>query len=820
MARIFRWLLRVVTAGLLLAFLAGCIVYYLASRSLPDYNARLTVAGLSGPVEIVRDNANVPHIFGSTDEDVYFGLGFAHAQDRLWQITMARRAAQGRLSELFGVRTAKTDELLRRFGLYEAASASVSSLDAETRAALEAYSAGINAWIATVNEGALGRGAPEFFLFSRQIAPWRPADTVAMGKIMALQLSGQLSEEVLRARVSLQLPEARLADILPDVPGPGTAALPDYASLVPIDGPQAPWRRYALDRMSPVKPRQFAGASNAWAAAPKRSAAGAALLANDPHLELTAPTVWYLARIELESGGVIGATIPGIPFVLSGRSDALAWGITSSYLDDQDVFMEELNPANPQEYRTPTGWKAFSTKSSIIQIKDSEPITITLRRSENGPVLPGSHYNLSSVTPAGHVAALGWTALSPRDTSMQAALGLQRAKSIEEAIDAMELYIAPSQNLTIAEPGRVAMKMVGAMPSRNPRHNSQGRMPALGWKAENRWAGRIPYARNPEFVDPVGGILGNTNNKTVDRPFPDHVSYTWGDTQRIQRWTRLMQTREVHTRESFIDAQLDTVSVTARTLLPLIAKDLWFTGEAAPEGTQERQRQRALELLANWNGEMSEHLPEPLIFAAWLKHLQNRLIRDELGPLSAEFAHPEPLFLERVFRDVDGAAVWCDVTQSTAQENCTDIARIALDEALLWIGERYGTQLESLRWGDAHEAHHDHAVLGEVPVLKWIVNIHQSTSGGDFTLLRGRTKGTDPDPYANVHGAGFRGVYDFSDPDSSVFITSTGQSGHPLSRHYDDLGALWRRGEYIPMSLDPELARAANVGVTVLTPAD
>ena len=819
MARIFRWLLRIVTATLLLAFLAACIGYYLASRSLPDYNARFTVEGLDGPVEIVRDNANVPHIFGSSDEDVYFGLGFAHAQDRLWQITMARRAAQGRLSEIFGARTLKTDQLLRRFGLYEAASASVASLDAETIAALEAYSAGINARINAVNEGALGRGAPEFFMFSNEIAPWRPTDTVAMGKMMALQLSGHLSSEVLRARVSLQIDGPRLADILPDVPGPGTAALPDYASLVPIDGPRGDWRRFALDPLSPVKPPAFAGASNAWAAAPKRSAAGAALLANDPHLGFTAPTIWYLTRIELETGGVIGATIPGIPFVLSGRSEQLAWGITSAYLDDQDVFMEELNPANQEEYRTPDGWKRFSTERSIIRIKDAEPVTITLRRTDNGPVLPGTHYNLGTVTPAGHVAALGWTALSPRDTSMQAALGLQQAKTIEEAIDAMALFIAPAQNLTLAESDRVGLKMVGAMPRRDANHSSQGRMPALGWRAENRWKGRIPYSENPEFVDPPGGILGNTNNKTVDRPFPNHVSFTWGDTQRIQRWTRLMQNREVHTRESFIDAQLDPVSFTARSILPLIGRDLWFTGEAAPDGTPERRRQQALELLANWNGEMSEHLPEPLIYAAWLKHLQNRLIRDELGPLAEEFAHPEPLFLERVFRDVDGAAVWCDVTQSTAEESCTDIARIALDEALLWIDERYGGELASLRWGDAHEALHDHQVLGEVPVLRWIVNIHQSTSGGDNTLLRGRTKGTGPDPYANVHGAGYRGVYDFSDPDSSVFITSTGQSGHPLSRHYDDLGALWRRGEYIPMSLDPALARAANVGVTVLNPA-
>jgi penicillin amidase len=296
------------------------------------------------------------------------------------------------------------------------------------------------------------------------------------------------------------------------------------------------------------------------------------------------------------------------------------------------------------------------------------------------------------------------------------------------------------------------------------------------------------------------------------------VSYVWGDTQRINRWQRLMQSREVHTRDSFIEAQLDTVSFTARSLLPLIGADLWFTGQAAQEGTPEHQRQLALSLLAEWNGEMNEHLPEPLIYSAWIRALQKRLIVDELGPLAPEFKHVEPLFIERVFRNIDGAAVWCDVRQSAPVETCNDMARLALDDALIWINERYGDQLESLRWGDAHQATHDHAVLGSVPVLRYFVNIRQSTSGGDNTLQRGRGSGEDPNPFQNVHGAGYRGVYDFADPDSSVFITSTGQSGHFLSRHYDDLAQLWRRGEYIPMSLDADLARAASVGVTQLRP--
>jgi penicillin amidase len=370
----------------------------------------------------------------------------------------------------------------------------------------------------------------------------------------------------------------------------------------------------------------------------------------------------------------------------------------------------------------------------------------------------------------------------------------------------------------LADDETIAMKMIGAMPRRNAGHETKGRMPSRGWVEANRWPAMTPYSANPEFVAPIGGVLGNTNNKTVDRPFPSHVSFKWGDTQRIHRWQRLMQSREVHTRDSFIEAQLDTVSFTARSLLPLIGRDLWFTGEAAPDGTPERQRQRALDLLSNWNGEMNEHLPEPLIYAAWLRALMTRLIQDELGPLATEFTHPDPVFIERVYRDIDGASEWCDIKQSTQEETCTDIARLALDDALVWIDDNYGTALESLRWGDAHQATHDHQVLGDVPLLRYFVNIRQSTSGGDNTLLRGRTSGEGPDPFQNVHGAAFRGVYDFADPDSSVFIISTGQSGHFLSRHYDDLSQLWRRGEYIPMSLDPALARAAAVGVTMLVP--
>lgn len=817
---VFRWMLRLLTGLVVLALLALVILYYFLSRSLPDYGQGFRIDGISAQVEIVRNNDNVPHIFGASDADVYFALGFAHAQDRLWQMTMLRRTAQGRLSEVFGQRTVKIDELLRRYDLYGLAQQSVAVQDAPTMAALQSYARGVNAWIEQVNRDALGRGAPEFFLFSNEIAAWQPADSIAVLKLMALQLSGHLEQEVLRARVSLLLPEARVRDILPDDPSQGVMAPVDYAAIVPGVVPSTqPLRMAATGPLSPFPERGLAGASNSWAAAPARSAAGGTLLANDPHLGFTAPTVWYLARLQLASGGVIGGTIPGIPAVLVGRSERLGWGLTSSYADDQDVYIEQVNPDNPEQYRTPDGWKDFVTRRSIITVKDAQPVTITLRWTDNGPVLPGTHYDLASITPGGHVASVAWTALTGADTSMTAVIRLMGAGSVTEAIEAGRLVVAPAQNVMLADRRGIALQLMGALPARDPAHQSKGRMPAPGWIAANRWQGMLPYEDNPREVNPEAGLLGNTNNKTVDRPFPRHVSYDWGDTQRIQRWLTLMKAREVHTRESFIEAQLDTVSFTARSLLPLIGADLWFTGEAAPDGTPERLRQRALEILAAWNGEMSEHLPEPLIYQAWVRALQDRLVRDELGPLADTFSHIEPVFIERVYRNVDGASLWCDVVQSAVVESCADLARMALDDALLSLSETYGPNPESWRWGDAHQATHDHPILGSIPILRYFVNIRQSTSGDDHTLLRGKTGGDGPNPFLNVHGAGYRGVYDFADPDSSVFITSTGQSGHPLSRFYDDLGELWRRGEYVPMSLDPELARAAAVGITTLVPA-
>ncbi|UFM63503.1 penicillin acylase family protein [Paracoccus sp. MA] len=816
MVTLFRWLVRLTVGLIFLTVALVALAWYFAIRSLPDYDGSYAVQGISAPVEIVRTTEDVPHIFGESDRDVFFALGLAHAQDRLFQMTVLRRAAQGRLAEIYGIGALSADDLARRLGLYRNARASLQAQDPEVLEALQAYAEGVNAWIEQVNLGARGRGAPEFFLYPEDIAYWEPADSLAILKLLAASSSVQMRREVLRARLSLAVPE-RGQEL---VAMRGEPPLPAYATLFPGARFAAPergtgprdWTATLAGYLAPA-----AGASaNGFAAAAGRTAAGGALLANDPQFALTAPGLWYLARIELRSGGVIGGTIPGIPAVLSGRNTGLAWGITSAQIDDQDLYIEEVQPGDPNRYRGASGWTEFTTRRETLRIRGAEPQTITLRETENGPVIPGAHLDIATILPAGHVAALAWTGGYGNDRSMTALIGLMRAQDRQAAAGALREMIAPALTVTLADAQGVGEVLAGAVPHRPPGHQTAGRLPAPGWIAENRWQGLSPAPAELTRLSPESGIVAATG---AAPPGAGGLGHDWGDGHRLNRLRHLIDTREVHSRDSFIAAQNDIVSPVARALLPLVGAELWFTGEPAAQGTPERLRQDALALLANWDGAMSEHLPEPMIYAAWMRALQDRLVRDDLGPLADALTQLYPDFIDRVFRDIGGASAWCDIRQSAPVETCTQIARQALDAALLDLVARFGPDLASWRWGDLHRARHVHPALGDMRGISYIVNLIQPTSGGSSTIAQAGFLGHGRNPWLNVTGAAYRGVYDLADPDSSVFIISTGQSGHPLSRHYDDMAELWRRGEYVVMSLDPALARAAAAGITHLRPA-
>ena len=566
---------------------------------------------------------------------------------------------------------------------------------------------------------------------------------------------------------------------------------------------------------SEIDPRP---AMDAWAALPARTANQGAMLANDPHVPLTAPGTWMLARLELETGGVIGATIPGIPAILIGRSNTFTWGLTASYLDDQDLFLERVNPQNPDEYLTEDGAIAFETRASVLNIKDAPPITLDLRWTGNGPVIPGNAFGLRDIRPAGHEFSLSWTGLAIDDFSVAAAIDLMRANSVDEGKRAVAGLSAPSFNVVMADTANIAMVSAGRMPARSPANETLGRLPAAGWVGVNAWQGSFPATDNPVIENPPGGIVLNTNNPVSEAAFPQHFSYDWGDGQRILRARDLLAARQFHTIESFVEIQNDTVSISARLLLPLMGRNLWFGDQDAPPGSHGAQRREALALLSQWNGDMSQHDAEPLIYAAWARALQRRILADELGQLAASFRQVDPLFLERVLRDFNGAASWCDLTATTERETCTQMASLALDDAIYELQDAQGDTINRWRWGEAHQAFFENPVFGRMPIVGWFANIWHESSGGDQTLNRGISIGTGAAPYTNVNGAGFRMVVNLSNPDSSLYIAATGQSGHILSRFYDDMNQLWRQGEYLQMSLDPTQARGGAAGISNLTP--
>ena len=288
------------------------------------------------------------------------------------------------------------------------------------------------------------------------------------------------------------------------------------------------------------------------------------------------------------------------PVILSGRNEKLAWGITASYLDDQDLFIEERHQFNPNLYRTEKGWDELKSDEQYIKVKDLSAVKIKRNWTMNGPVLPTSAFDLISITPTNHVPALSWTGLSDRDTTISSAINLMLSKNIRQAQNSLEDFYAPSLNFLLVDHEKMILKTAGKMPRRSPLHQTQGRMPSLGWKPENKWRGYWGFEVNPSVISFPGEILGNTNNKITDEKFPKHVSHFWGDTQRILRWQKIMENRAVHTRESFIEAQLDTVSPTARSLLPIIGAELWYSQPMEEMGSKQRLRFDAISMLASW----------------------------------------------------------------------------------------------------------------------------------------------------------------------------------------------------------------------------
>lgn len=771
---------RIAGIALASAVLVAGIAFLVLRTSVSQTRGVVRIPAAAGghvlfeDVRIVRDDAGVPHIEAASRSEAVFGLGFAHAQDRLWQMEFQRRVGSGTLAEAVGAAGLSTDRFLRTLGVRHAAEAALEALDDDDRMLLDAYVAGVNAFLAT-RTGVL---PPEFLILGVRPEPWEPVDVLVWQKMMAWDLTGgKMSAELLRARLVAALGADRAGQLFPPYPSGGPVIAAERADLYRrID-----WSAFA-DALPVVSP---ANGSNAWAVSAAHSDTARPLLANDPHLGLQAPSLWYFAHLIAPEYEVIGATLPGTPAVLLGHNGSIAWGFTNAGSDVLDLFIERVDSEDPDRYLVPGGSEPFTVRREVIRVAGGDDVELEVRETRHGPVISDAVGAAGEVAGDGHVIALRWTALDADDTTLGAALDLGTATSWDSFVAALERWVVPQQVMAYADvDGNIGLIAPARVPIRD---RAEATMPSPGWTGAGDWSGAIPFDELPRTLNPPGGRLVTANHKLVEDDYPYYLTDDWTVPYRAERIWELLAEDARHSVEGFARMQSDIVSLHAREFLSV--------ARSATPGTA--LAREAQDLLAGWDGTMHAEDGAPLVFSAWYRAFVREVLGDELGPLFDAYYGFRPVFMRETLAQ-NGA--WCDDVRTTQTETCADLADRAWSVATAELAERLGPNPSSWTWGAVHRVEMDHAVMGST-AMAWAFDLTAPNDGGPFTV----DVASYPirDPYRQDHGPGFRGIYDLEDLDRSRYIHGTGQSGNPLSTRYRNLFGAWLDQEYLVMDTDP-----------------
>lgn len=786
--------------------LAGAAGWFWLRTSLPQLDGEIRLPGLGERGEVIYDANGIPHIRAASVDDAWFLLGYVHARDRMFQMDFARRVGSGTLSEVVGERTLSIDRMARTLGTERNAERILSRLPEEAVGVLNAYSAGINAWLAT-RSGAL---PPEFVLLGYEPEPWRPQDSLARAGVKLANLVWEWENEALRGALAARLSPAQLSDLFPEDVDGALSGAERAGTLAGRAAIAAQWK--SLWKTMSGGSRSEAQASNAWAVAGGRTASGLPILASDPHLALTAPGLWYLARLEAPGLSLAGATVPGGPVFVLGHNGAIAWGVTNAGSDFQDFFIERISEGEPGRYDAPGGPRPFDERIETIPVKGQEPVELVVRETRHGPVvfdLAPDYAVLDGKYPEerDYVVAFSSTLLRDDDMTFLAFLKLNRARNWAGFTSALESFHSPHVSITYADiDGNIGFLSPGRVPIRRA---GDGWLPSAGWTGEGDWTGFVPHDALPRAFNPPSGLLVHANQRIVPAGHPWFLARRWPPPYRAERIKAHMDEDAPRTVATETALQHDEFSGAAAALVPL------FLALAEPAG-MDGDAKHALSLLHGWDLRMARALAAPLIFAAWLAEVNRGLYADELGNLFQPFFGLRP---GTVAHMLTNRPAWCDDVTTTPVENCGRIVAAALLRALDDLARRYGDDMEDWRWGEAHRAVFGHILLGRIPVLKRLADIHIETGGGSFTVNRGRHSIANAEaPFAANHGSGYRAVYDLSDLSNSVFSVGTGASGNFLSWRYDNTTRRWRDGEYMRIPKSRAEALQAAAGVLTLLP--
>lgn len=761
-----RWLLRGALIAVMALVALAMAVWIQARLALPPQEGVYALRGPREGVTVARDADGVPTIRAASLRDAYFALGFTHAQDRLFQMEFMRRAGAGRLAEVLGPLGVRSDRFTRTLGLHRAARLAWGALDGEARAALLAYADGVNAWLHHEDF----RRPPELFWLGVEPEPWQPVDSLLWGKLMALSLGGNSDLEVARARLAGRFPPDIVERLLapPLEGGPSTVAAAE-----PVPAAVAALLDFDRD-LPPAWQRRLA--SNAFAVGGGRSASGSPLLANDPHLGLSFPVLWYLARIEVPGQTIQGGTVPGVPFVLSGRNRSLAWGLTTTGTDTQDLVLEDTATAG-----------RVTAREELIAVRFGGTQRLTVRETPVGPIVSDLRPELQSLLQPGEAVALAWTGHIAADRTAQAMLRLASAASVAEARAVLVDFTSPPQNVFLADrAGQIGFVAAGAVPLRAGGDGRRMRRTAEG---ATGFTAFLAEADRPHSIDPPSGWIANANNAILPAGDPRYIADRYDSGIRALRQDALLGAAGRLDMAAAGRIQTDLYDGAGALLRPHLLSAQARHGLAA----------EAKKLIAGWDLRAAPDRPEPAIFAQWLTELHRLTFADELGADYPVLRRPDAAL---VLQALDGPlSGFCDLRPTErVVERCPAIAGLALDRALAALAARQGLQPERWRWGLEHRARLDHPLVSQLPVLGPLLAPRPPAPGSNWTLNRASSRESDAArPFDDVHGPGLRAVHDLSSSDAAGFALAGGQSGNLASPHSHSFVADWLAGRLRPL---------------------
>ncbi|MCE7529598.1 penicillin acylase family protein [Polynucleobacter sp. IMCC 29146] len=797
------WRITLFSALALITVLVIIVATYLLSAHT-ELSGKRVIQGLNEAVSIQFDTNEIPHIKAKNPSDALFALGYLHASERSWQMEINRRLAAGRLSEILGEETVKIDRFMRTLGIKRAAENQLERYPIEAKRLLQAYADGVNA-----GNTNLGWALPlEYFLTRSKPGYFSAADSVAWMLVMALDLGGNWQKELQRLGLAQYLTTAQVWEVMPPYPDTKPVSNVDFSKLYQ-DLQVYPATKTAQTNAATVTqdkanlqlshflPGGKDGiGSNNWVISGNKTASGKPLLANDPHLGLSAPSAWYFVHIDAPKLQVIGATMPGIPAVIIGRTKQIAWGFTNTNPDVQDLYLEQFDLKSSGLYRGPDGPLPFRVREEIIDIKGENSFRFIVKESRHGPIISDAYELAKNTIDAKRYAlALRWTALDLENQSLATLLDMNRAESIDELKNSLRHFYAPMQNIVMADTlGNIALQVAGVAPKRTLYQGLYGIAPVPGWDRQYDWTSYIPFDQLPAITNPTEGWLASANQQILADYNSNPLTADWELPFRYDRIKQLLEAQNKHDLNSMRAIQGDTLSLGATPLLELF-KSVQSTHPLSNSAKQ---------ITNTFAGDMVANSAAPTIFNAWVDQL-TRLLFSRLGDLFKQEYGKRRQFREALILQLANPnSPWCDQPSSTTVENCAETAKLAYDLALDQLSSAYGPDPQKWLWGQAHLAVAEHRPFSKVPLLNKIFNLVNPFPGDSFSVNVGRLElGKSASPFNTKQAASMRIIFDFANLDQSTFIYPTGQSGWVQSSRYRNLNALWANNEALPLTSKP-----------------